>query len=494
MKKRCISFIRKSIIAVFCTFTAFSHCLFGYASNDDEYFTFNTYEAMQAYSYFSLYGFSADLSNTYTDTYVTTGSINLGNVNISLSSSGSTYGSGTAVSDFEGMFHSFVGTGEDTYTLDISQANIASVNPTNTTPSHLTLACTFNTTSGGYLTGGTCSDSSFTDIGRYNVSLNAADDVVTITGSRADTYAVFRTSQDPNYDSETSSDLRMYSADSFTGSLSFNSSGGLSGSGTISMNTTTTNTNRLNYVLPYMSLGNLYNPNISSDNTKFRYYLFADNPFVIAYASETYVDDVFNFGVGVVSQNSQFMAKWLYDRIVSPHTELYGGLNIIAVETNSSKNPSHIGEQLVNILYPNQFTGRLIPLYVGYKSNMSDSMYRFLYGSDRLIEAISNQTNIIENGNNNSQQKEQALNTQTTQMQNKMNQFQNIEDTAGDNMNSALNNINTNPSLLSNNKFLVSADWIRQQFNRIVTNTPFEAVITFCLVFGLGLLLLGKVR
>lgn len=125
---------------------------------------------------------------------------------------------------------------------------------------------------------------------------------------------------------------------------------------------------------------------------------------------------------------------------------------------------------------------------------MSDSMYRYLYGSDRVIETLENQTNIIENGNTNSQNKGQQLNTQTTSMQNQMNTFQTIEDTAGDNMNYALNNINTNPSLVSNNKFLVSVDWIRQQYNRIVSNTPFEAVITFCLVLGLGLLLLGKVR
>lgn len=68
------------------------------------------------------------------------------------------------------------------------------------------------------------------------------------------------------------------------------------------------------------------------------------------------------------------------------------------------------------------------------------------------------------------------------------------ENSAVQDMETGLNAISTTPDLLSSSKFVSSANWVTNQFNRIVTGTPFELVITFALVLGIALVFIGKVK
>lgn len=74
------------------------------------------------------------------------------------------------------------------------------------------------------------------------------------------------------------------------------------------------------------------------------------------------------------------------------------------------------------------------------------------------------------------------------------NQMFTFENTQNTNMNNALQNINTNYDISSfGSSFLSSANWVRQQFDNLTNNTPFGSVLSFSLLLGLALLIIGKV-
>lgn len=62
-------------------------------------------------------------------------------------------------------------------------------------------------------------------------------------------------------------------------------------------------------------------------------------------------------------------------------------------------------------------------------------------------------------------------------------------------MNTALNDIPVNNNLPTamGTKFLQSANWVRVQFTRLTDNNPFGSVLSFSLVVGIALLVLGKI-
>lgn len=68
------------------------------------------------------------------------------------------------------------------------------------------------------------------------------------------------------------------------------------------------------------------------------------------------------------------------------------------------------------------------------------------------------------------------------------------EDDFNDAMNDSLDEINVNFNVGNQlgSKFLASADWVRSQFNTLTNNTPFGIVLSFSLILGIALLLIGK--
>lgn len=100
---------------------------------------------------------------------------------------------------------------------------------------------------------------------------------------------------------------------------------------------------------------------------------------------------------------------------------------------------------------------------------------------------LNNGTSTTQSAVQSNSQSNNELNTNTTE-------YISHEDAAIDDMEIGLNNIDTSPALTGSFKFIQSANWVTQQFNRLVTNTPFEMVIAFSLVLGLSLVFIGKVR
>lgn len=68
------------------------------------------------------------------------------------------------------------------------------------------------------------------------------------------------------------------------------------------------------------------------------------------------------------------------------------------------------------------------------------------------------------------------------------------ESDLSDGFNDSMNNIPTNFDFVAEfgTKFSSSAQWVRKQFNDLTLNNPFGSLITFSLILGVGLLLVGR--
>lgn len=125
--------------------------------------------------------------------------------------------------------------------------------------------------------------------------------------------------------------------------------------------------------------------------------------------------------------------------------------------------------------------------YFGPIDSMPDDLYRYVFGRSQL-------ENLTEIGNTESQTVETNTDSTNTQLIGTSGQYTNIENQFNDNFTNAINDLNITDTLTNNQKFASSANWVRVQFNRIVNNTPFASVITFCLIIGFALIMIGKVR
>lgn len=109
-----------------------------------------------------------------------------------------------------------------------------------------------------------------------------------------------------------------------------------------------------------------------------------------------------------------------------------------------------------------------------------------------LNNRLLNDLNIIANGTSQSSSASGSLDQTTSQFSDDANDLVTIEESFNNSMNQSLQSLN--PTFNMGSSFLTSANWVSQQFNRIVNNTPFASLITFGLTLGLGLLIIGKVR
>lgn len=86
------------------------------------------------------------------------------------------------------------------------------------------------------------------------------------------------------------------------------------------------------------------------------------------------------------------------------------------------------------------------------------------------------------------------LEDSTQDMNDQFDDMFSYEDDFNNNMNDALDDINVNFNIGNTfgSKFLASATWVRQQFDRLTNNTPFGSILSFSLLLGLALLIIGK--
>lgn len=101
---------------------------------------------------------------------------------------------------------------------------------------------------------------------------------------------------------------------------------------------------------------------------------------------------------------------------------------------------------------------------------------------------------LIMNGDENTTSSSNSLDSGTSNMSSEFNDYFDMEDSFLDNMSNSMEDIEVSSDLVTDTNFLAAADWVRTQFNNLTLNSPFGLVVTFTLILGLALLIIGKIR
>lgn len=126
-----------------------------------------------------------------------------------------------------------------------------------------------------------------------------------------------------------------------------------------------------------------------------------------------------------------------------------------------------------------------------YKNNYFSTDFALQFGlSNRLLDNLDK----IANGTTESSSAAQSSDNANSQLQQDSNTLFTQEDSFKQNMNSAMQNIDTTFTLNNfGSSFMTSAQWVRTQYETLTNNTPFASLITFSLLVGLALIVIGKV-
>lgn len=151
---------------------------------------------------------------------------------------------------------------------------------------------------------------------------------------------------------------------------------------------------------------------------------------------------------------------------------------------------------LASNLYDIRYVGTdgvYIPIYYR-KTNFKNINTEFALTFGLRNEVLDNLQKIAD-GTTATQSASQSSDSANQQLEQDSNTLFSQENSFKNDMNNAMSNI---PSFNVNTgfggRFMTSANWVRQQYERLVTNTPFQNVITFSLLVGLSLIMLGKIR
>lgn len=102
---------------------------------------------------------------------------------------------------------------------------------------------------------------------------------------------------------------------------------------------------------------------------------------------------------------------------------------------------------------------------------------------------------IIASGTSSSSSSSDNLETVSDDISSSSDDLIQSENSFNNSMNNNLQQIDTNINIGNlGSKFLASADWVRMQFNTLTNGTPFGSVLSFSLLLGLALVLVGRIR
>lgn len=435
-------------------------------ADDYNYIPINDWTLYNAYKFFHRYNWNLDYQHTVSydvdldGTYQWTGTLNsttlgseAGSINVTVTgTSTSLDGQGGSLSSFNTLF-SLNG-----LVIDIDPV----LNSGNVTGTQL--ACTFsnpNTTIDQY-TNMSCTNNSVYQMPTFDATIRDLTGAEAVSMSQL--YLTLASRED--------------GGGTYDGQITLNESGTNSGSGTLDLDGTISTNSHKVYDIPIL----VNNTNINNNyNIEKRIFFKQDDPFVISYLSDatTYPNNLFdvysisdtegNTPISVTKKRYGFYSGgynlW---SLVIQHTDFSSGYYIRIANNTALKNG-------------------VIPLYVGFLNNMPDDLYRYCIGTDRTRD-------LMENGSAASQAVESTANSTNNAFNISAQQYENIENSFSQNMNTSLSNTSTTSSMFSNSKFLSTANWVKVQFERIVINTPFELLIVYCLILGIALVLIGKVR
>ena len=333
-----------------------------------------------AFKFFENYGYSADIQTTEEQIYTTSGTTTL-------------TGNFTFTGTFTGLFDATVELAVDTligteladvdnilsgythYYLDKDQVKLK-IHPTdNATQQNngFSFGCVYNAQSTS-----TSSEMICTPTSGLAQTIILPDQEITID------------SIDTLFNSVTnySIALTLRNEGTIVGNIEGTLSGSIGGSGTVSLSgvydetTTTTNKQSYKFTMPYMSKSSdLWKPADYNGDAVIHGNGSTDNPFIIAFLS---------------SQNFvQYMKLYNWKNNTELPTNTYTR-NSKYVTSSNNWQLDYIEYYGSAFTYLNVTRGvygatKIYPIYIGFKNDMSDNLYRFIYGSDRTIEKIGDQ-------------------------------------------------------------------------------------------------------
>lgn len=156
--------------------------------------------------------------------------------------------------------------------------------------------------------------------------------------------------------------------------------------------------------------------------------------------------------------------------------------------------------QSINLQFNNSSSRWFIPIYFN-TFNPNDE-YPFNVSTDfalvyNLNNPLLDKLNIIANGNTQSNQSSSLADSTNQQANTVFTQEEQLVDNAENQLASDLQSLdiqNQNNNLFGNSKFIASASWVKTQFDTLTNNNAFGYLITFSLVIGLSLVIIGKLR
>lgn len=141
--------------------------------------------------------------------------------------------------------------------------------------------------------------------------------------------------------------------------------------------------------------------------------------------------------------------------------------------------------------YINSADALYIPIYFNFQNfeNVSTD-FAIQFGlNNRLLNALDNISGTVD-----SDKSADNLEDSSSDLQSSFDDMFGYEDDFNSDMNDALDDIDVNFNIGNTfgSKFLASAGWVRSQFDLLTSATPFGSVLSFSLLLGLALLIIGK--
>lgn len=110
-----------------------------------------------------------------------------------------------------------------------------------------------------------------------------------------------------------------------------------------------------------------------------------------------------------------------------------------------------------------------------------------------LNNAILDNLEKIANGTTSSNNSSSSLNDANSEFDSTVSDYQQLETGFNDNLDNSMDDIVIEDVNNLGSTFLSSARWVSSQFNTLTNNTPFGSLLSFSMLIGLALLIIGKV-
>lgn len=154
---------------------------------------------------------------------------------------------------------------------------------------------------------------------------------------------------------------------------------------------------------------------------------------------------------------------------------------------------NYVSNGSCNFIYSNSSNAKFIPIYAGTGQFLSTDFALNFGFSNSLLDNL----NIIANGNTQSNNSSSQADSTNQQANTVFTQEEQLVNNAENQLATDLQTLdiqNQNNNLFGNSKFIASASWVKTQFDTLTNNNAFGYLITFSLVIGLSLVIIGKLR